>query len=216
MSIRLHRITSLQDACLGRALDLIEASFPDRERLPLSFWAGVFASWEAKTIIPAENDCQSFLFALRDGAGEDAVGMAYCQVYPFETERVGYLMYFCIDPAARNTGKGSESLQELLRWFYSEQGCCAVMLEAEDPEDASRYSQEEGINALRRIRFYRWHGARRLTGVSLHLQVHPAHEAVAFYPLVFAPEPLTPEAALTWVQRVEGDALKVVGPLGLE
>jgi GNAT superfamily N-acetyltransferase len=211
LSFHLHDITGINDPYLPAALDLYQDSFPDRERVPLSWWFALCKHLEdgkptAEDARPYSHpEAHRFLSVCicyeNDVERVGAVVQYEAQPGPgVAKERVGFIAYLATSPELRGKGMGGALFDGIVERLQKEENCRLVLWEVEDPEEIARsQGEKEAELARRRIGFYRRCGGKLLGGVEYLLHIgRPFMTPFPAFVMVAGPADVTPEE----VQRV--------------
>lgn len=197
----LREITGLHDAALPQLLDIYQQSFPLREQMPFSWWIDLLrekdsGAGEHRHLVALEQDGECIAFAYYE-ADEDGV----------------YLWYLATRADQRGGGVGAQVFQEIKRQAFARGRY--LFFEVELPEEAARFSAEEGELARRRIAWYQRQGARLLGGIEYIQDVgwQPAYPMAL---MIATPEEIAPQAAYEIAASLLEDAVRAVGPLTLD
>jgi GNAT superfamily N-acetyltransferase len=136
--------SDLDDAGLRAVRDIYEDAFPARQRMPFD-----------EIVASARAGERLLLVAVDDGEP-----VAFGTVLPLSAANTGYVEYFAVRAGDRGAGRGSDLWRELLDRAARERGVDAVVLEVEDPADAT--DGDDAEERRRRVQFYERLGARIL------------------------------------------------------
>jgi GNAT superfamily N-acetyltransferase len=190
-------IVDCYDAYLLPWLDLYETAFPAPERMLISQILALVVARHR-----GEETGVRLLAALE--AGGELVGMAMYSIAVGKA--LAWLWYIAVVPQARGKGIGSRIYREV--WQRVERlGVKALILEVEIPEE------DNEREAVRRIQFYRWHGAGLLAGIHYMQRVGWHQAPIPMHVMVHARYPISPEEAFELAQSLFGDAIQRTGTL---
>lgn len=192
---RCRDVRGAEDPWFCAALDVWRRSFPERERAPLTCWAGRLGE------PPTARVAGRRLLAAAAAGGEGrSVGMCYYEVRRAGPDEppVGYLVYLATDPERRNRGLGTTLYREAVSRMFAA-GCRCVVFEVESPEAVGALNPADGELARRRMAWYRRNGALLLGGAVALAGIggpQPLPEAILLHPRPGEGMEGSPECAL--------------------
>ena len=199
-TLDIRELEAVTDDLLLPWLDLFETAFPPPQRVLVSAILSIL-----RDRAPGLGQSHHLL-AASEPPGQ-FVGMAWYELWPKDVALLGYI---AVVPERRGQGIGTRLYREIVKRISAR----VLFLEMEMPEEAT--SEQERQLALRRIQFYRRHGALRLTGIH-YLQMVGSHQPLPPMHLMVHPfEPIDALVAFELAQGVFGDLVCRVGLLALE
>lgn len=196
-------IASLEDDLLIPWLDLYETSFPPNEKVLVSHFLALLNSRGRG------HDQHEYMLAAVDSSRR-LLGLACYQLTP--EAGVAVLWYLATHPQGRNHGLGGDFYDHIVS-LVDRARFQALLLEVEIPELCE--NDELRRLAVRRINFYRRHGAFLLEGVD-YLQYVGWHQPpTPMYIMVHPLRALDAAACFGLAKAYAGEALTLSGSLAL-
>jgi len=202
--LRILEITDINDDLLLPWLDLYEVSFPPEEKVLVSMHLNAIkkkANGQATDI---------HFLACVDPSGR----LAACICYDINREHaVLHVQYLAVLQEMQCMGIGSICYDEICK-RAREEGLSSIILELEIPEHAK--STNESSLAMRRICFYRRHGAYLLKGIDYIQNVGSHQPPMPMHIMVHPFCPMDANDAFHLAKGIFGNAISQTGSLTLE
>ncbi len=202
--LRFVDLLDIGDDLLLPWLELYETAFPPSERLLVAAQLQLLKR-NAESAAPDVH-----MLAVLDER-ETLAGILQYEIVPDVS--AAFLWYLAVQPAQRNRGLGAQIYREMWKRLET-QGCQALVLEVEIPEEAE--SDEQRQLAIRRIGFYRRLGARLMLGVEHMQEIGWHHAPTPMHVMIDARPPADPGTAYSIAEVVLDGAISQVGTLALD